>query len=140
MSIQREKAIQEAFRFMREYIDNDGLYLQYLEERKKVDDKYFLPSDKQKEVVRTDSGNLVEIESDFNPRPWLPVAEYYIAGKFDIRDVIQAFQLNFNRGAVVKYMIRAGKKPGNKDLMDLYKAREHLNREIEFLEKGNKNG
>lgn len=30
----------------REYIDNDGRYLQYLEERKRIDDKYFQARDK----------------------------------------------------------------------------------------------
>lgn len=71
--------------------------------------------------------------SDFTPRPWVPTAEYYIAGGIDIRDVIEAFGLNFNRGAVVKYMARAGRKPDNPELLDLYKAREHINREIARL-------
>lgn len=72
---------------------------------------------------------------DFAPRPWTPTAEYYIAEDHDIRDVIEAFGLNYNRGAVVKYMARAGRKPGNDALLDLYKAREHINREIAHLER-----
>lgn len=70
---------------------------------------------------------------DFAPRPWQPNADYYMAQGYDIRDVIEAFELNFNRGAVVKYMARAGRKPGNDALLDLLKAREHLNREIARL-------
>lgn len=73
-------------------------------------------------------------ESDFTPRPWTPAADYYIANGIDIRDVIEAFGLNYNRGAVVKYMARAGRKPGNDALLDLLKAREHINREIARLE------
>lgn len=70
---------------------------------------------------------------DFAPRPWLPTAPYYIAGGIDIRDVIEAFGLNYNRGAIVKYIARAGRKPGNDALLDLQKAREHINREIAHL-------
>lgn len=73
--------------------------------------------------------------SDFAPRSWLPTAPYYIANGCDIRTVIEAFGLNYNRGAVVKYMARAGRKPGNDALLDLYKAREHINREIACLER-----
>ena len=47
--------------------------------------------------------------------------------------MIEAFGLNYNRGAVVKYMARAGRKPGNDALLDLLKAREHVNREIARL-------
>lgn len=71
---------------------------------------------------------------DFAPRPWVPRAEYYIAagprGDVDIRDAIEAFGLDYNRGAVMKYVARAGRKPGNGALLDLLKAREHINREI----------
>ena len=74
-------------------------------------------------------------ESDFMPRPWLPTAEYYVSDGVDIRDVIEAFGLNYNRGAVVKYMARAGRKPGNAALLDMLKAREHINREIARLER-----
>lgn len=46
--------------------------------------------------------------------------------------VIEAWNLGFNLGNVVKYISRAGKK-GNK-LEDLEKARWYLQREIEKLE------
>jgi 8-oxo-dGTP pyrophosphatase MutT (NUDIX family) len=64
---------------------------------------------------------------------WREAAEYYRAGGLDIRDAIDAFGLNFNRGAILKYVARAGRKPGNPALLDLYKAREHLSREIARL-------
>jgi len=47
--------------------------------------------------------------------------------------VIEAWQLNFCLGNVVKYLSRAGKK-GSK-LEDLKKAQWYLNREIEKFEK-----
>lgn len=70
---------------------------------------------------------------DFAPESWSPTADYYIAEEIDIRDVIEAFELNYNRGAVVKYMARAGRKPGNDALLDCLKAREHIEREIARL-------
>ena len=45
--------------------------------------------------------------------------------------VIEAWELGFNLGNVIKYIIRAGKK-GSK-LEDLKKAQWYLNREIEKL-------
>lgn len=45
--------------------------------------------------------------------------------------VIEAWDLNFNLGNVVKYICRAGKKDQNPLLGDLEKAREYLDFEIE---------
>ena len=45
--------------------------------------------------------------------------------------VIEAWDLNFNLGNVVKYICRAGKKDKNTLLGDLEKAREYLDFEIE---------
>lgn len=70
---------------------------------------------------------------DFAPESWSPTADYYIADGHDIRDAIEAFELNYNRGAVVKYMARAGRKPGNGALLDCLKAKEHIDREIACL-------
>jgi hypothetical protein len=70
------------------------------------------------------------ITGDFAPRPWAATADYYIADGHDIRDVIEAFGLNYNCGAIVKYIVRAGRKPGNGALLDLLKAQVHIEREI----------
>lgn len=45
--------------------------------------------------------------------------------------VIEAWDLNFNLGNVVKYICRAGKKDKNTLLGDLEKAQEYLAFEIE---------
>ena len=45
--------------------------------------------------------------------------------------VIEAWDLNFNLGNVVKYVARAGKKDKETLLGDLEKAREYLTFEIE---------
>lgn len=47
--------------------------------------------------------------------------------------VIEAWGLNFNLGSVLKYVSRAGKKPGEELLKDLEKAEWYVRREIERL-------
>ena len=57
---------------------------------------------------------------------------YQTSEKIDVIDFCKLYELNFNRGNVVKYISRAGKK--DNELQDLRKAMEYLNREIEYLE------
>ena len=54
---------------------------------------------------------------------------------YDLIDVIKDYNLNFNRGNVIKYVVRAGKKKD--ELQDLLKAQDYINREIEYLRNGN---
>lgn len=54
---------------------------------------------------------------------------YYIRNGIEIFDVIEAFDLNFNLGNVVKYVCRAGKKD-ECIISDLLKARDYIDREI----------
>jgi hypothetical protein len=53
--------------------------------------------------------------------------------------VIEAWELGFHLGNVVKYISRAGKKH-NRVLEDLKKARWYLDRQIEQMEKQNEPG
>lgn len=58
---------------------------------------------------------------------------HYENGKgYDIIDVCKDYDLNFNRGNVMKYVARAGKK--SDELQDLKKALDYLQREIEYLQ------
>ena len=50
-------------------------------------------------------------------------------------DLIDAQDLNFNLGNVVKYVCRAGKKQGENVLSDLEKAKNYINYEIERIKK-----
>ena len=52
---------------------------------------------------------------------------------YDVIDFIKDYNLNFNRGNVIKYLARAGKK--DNELQDLRKALDYLQREIEHDEK-----
>jgi len=57
---------------------------------------------------------------------------HYETGKnYDIIDVCKDYSLNFNRGNVMKYVARAGKKQD--ELGDLLKAKDYLEREIDYL-------
>ena len=51
---------------------------------------------------------------------------------YDIIDVCKDYALNFNRGNILKYVVRAGKKTD--ELQDLRKALDYLQREIAYLE------
>lgn len=48
-------------------------------------------------------------------------------------DLINAQNLNFNLGNVVKYVCRAGRKQGESNLKDLEKAKDYINYEIKRL-------
>jgi hypothetical protein len=54
---------------------------------------------------------------------------HYQANGIEVIDVIENFDLNFNLGNTVKYVLRAGKKGSKKE--DLEKAVWYLNRELE---------
>lgn len=71
-------------------------------------------------------------ESDLIKRP-----SHYTAGrKYEPKDVIRDWELNFNLGSAVKYVSRAGRK-GDK-IEDLEKARQFLDFEIEALKEERK--
>ena len=58
---------------------------------------------------------------------------HYVEGrKYEPKDVIRDWGLNYNLGCVVKYISRAGRK--NDILEDLQKARQYLTFEIGALE------
>jgi len=58
------------------------------------------------------------------------IPDHYDNGlKHDLIDVIGSYKLNFNRGNVLKYIVRAGRKQN--EIEDLEKALDYLEREIE---------
>ena len=60
---------------------------------------------------------------------------HYCAGrKYEPKDVIRDWKLNFNLGNAVKYISRNGRKANETALKDLKKARQYLDFEIEALE------
>lgn len=60
---------------------------------------------------------------------------HHYQGSIQPIDLINAQELNFNLGNVVKYVCRAGKKQGENTLSDLEKAKDYINFEIERVKK-----
>ena len=56
---------------------------------------------------------------------------YQTSKDYDVIDIAKDYNLNFNRGNIIKYVVRAGKK--DDELLDLLKAKDYLEREIQFL-------
>ncbi len=62
---------------------------------------------------------------------------YYTEGrKYEPRIVIRDWDLNFNLGCAIKYIARAGRKPGADTVEDLIKAMRYLQFEIQALTEG----
>jgi len=55
--------------------------------------------------------------------------EHYTGEGITAIQIIEAFSLNFALGNVIKYALRAGRKPGEEELQDLNKALWYLQRE-----------
>lgn len=64
----------------------------------------------------------------------VPVPDYYRFGRathsFDITD---SLNLNYNRGCILKYLIRAGRKPGQSEAKDFCKLLRCAARELRRL-------
>ncbi len=67
--------------------------------------------------------------------------KHYKSALMEVIDIIEAFRLNFSRGNVVKYLLRAGSKTEegiddlDKEIEDLEKASWYLSRELKNLYK-----
>lgn len=61
--------------------------------------------------------------------------DHYHKDTVEVIDIIEAWELNFARGNVLKYLARAGYKDPSRELEDLEKAQWYLDREIERLKK-----
>ena len=57
---------------------------------------------------------------------------YYKVGGAELLDIIE--QLPYNRGAAVKYLVRAGETDPAKHAEDLRKALRHVQRELDRIE------
>lgn len=77
---------------------------------------------------KEDNTGLTEIKpDDIISRP-----SHYCAGrKYEPKDVIADWDLDFFLGSAIKYISRAGRKPGNSKEQDLRKAIQYLIFEIE---------
>lgn len=83
-------------------------------------------------------GNKVRFipgHSKIDGKPFNSSTPPHYQGSIQPIDLINAQDLNFNLGNVVKYVCRAGKKQGENILTDLEKAKDYINFEIERVKK-----
>ena len=59
------------------------------------------------------------------------VLHYENGTQIDVIEFATMYDLNFNRGNIIKYVVRAGKK--DDEVKDLEKAMDYLRREIETV-------
>ena len=71
---------------------------------------------------------MVEVNRTNIERP----AHYVEGRKYEPKDVIRDWDLNFNLGNVIKYVSRAGRKDNK--IVDLEKATQYLQFEIDYLQ------
>ena len=62
-------------------------------------------------------------------------SHYHKASGVEVIVAIEAWGLGFCLGNVIKYVARAGRKDSGTRIEDLHKARWYLNRELEALER-----
>lgn len=92
-------------------------------------------------IIESEKINLEEIEkmqnkTDEKESDEISKPSHYCEGrKYEPKDVIRDWNLNFNLGNVVKYISRNGRKQNESSLKDLQKARQYLDFEIVALKK-----
>ena len=66
-----------------------------------------------------------------------PINPAHYKGDYVMR-IIEDFKLDFLDGQVVKYLLRAGNKPGEPELQDHKKAKWYLDRKVKNMEEAGK--
>ena len=84
------------------------------------------------EDLQTDFTDLQEV-NEIKVNYEIVPSHYDNKSGYDVIDIAKHYNLNFNRGNMVKYICRAGKK--DNELQDLKKALDYLQREIKHLTK-----
>lgn len=92
-------------------------------------------NDYQNGYNRAMEDTLSLIEDLEEQQPFTSSTPTHYQGTIQPIDLINAQDLNFNLGNVVKYVCRAGKKQGENILSDLEKAKDYINFEIERVKK-----
>lgn len=63
------------------------------------------------------------------------IPSYYNKASMSVIDIIDEYELNFNKGNIIKYVLRSGKKSKDTEIQDLQKAMRYCQMEIERLNK-----
>ncbi|EPZ3525206.1 DUF3310 domain-containing protein [Listeria monocytogenes] len=96
-----------------------------------------LPSEKESRVIKQEAFDaLVKPQHRMNDEISQP--SHYTSGGIEPIEFIQSHNMNFEKGNVIKYVTRAGKKEGQNEVKDLKKARQYLDFLIGKLEEEEK--
>lgn len=63
------------------------------------------------------------------------IPSYYNKANMSVIDIIDEYELNFNKGNIIKYVLRSGKKSKDTEIQDLQKAIRYCQMEIERIQK-----
>ena len=63
------------------------------------------------------------------------IPSYYNKENMSVSDIVDEYELNFNKGNIIKYVLRSGKKNKDTEIQDLQKAMRYCQMEIERLNK-----
>lgn len=63
------------------------------------------------------------------------IPPYYNKANMSVIDIIDEYELNFNKGNIIKYVLRSGKKSKDTEIQDLQKAIRYCQMEIERIQK-----
>lgn len=63
------------------------------------------------------------------------IPSYYNKANMSVIDIIDEYELNFNKGNIIKYVLRSGKKSKDTEVQDLQKAIRYCQMEIERIQK-----
>lgn len=63
------------------------------------------------------------------------IPSYYNKTTMSVIDIVDEYELNFNKGNIIKYVLRSGKKSKDTEIQDLQKAIRYCQMEIDRLTK-----
>lgn len=90
-------------------------------------------SDCRSKQTKKDEENLYEALTKLEREEKIKHPKHYNRGKIEVGDFIRDQELNFYLGSAVKYICRAGYKPGASFEDDIRKAIQSLQNELDFL-------
>lgn len=124
----KEMAIKKALK------EHQTMYKQKLiNEIEKI--KFNIPNNEYKKGYNNGLNSAILCVYDMKQQTTTTSTPHHYQATTQPIDLINAQDLNFNLGNVVKYVCRAGKKQGENILTDLEKAKDYINFEIERVKK-----
>ena len=102
--------------------------------------KYYYEYTRNMDVTQASAEELKRINKKLFNKDAISVPDYYIGSNgYEARKVVSGFDLSYNVGTAVTYLLRAGKKKeegmsdNDKHIEDIEKAMNHLRFELEKL-------